>query len=92
MKVKEQIQIVTKHIAAGDERSDKIETIKEIRQLERVEDPSVEKLARRLQRCWLSMAGYRIFPPRRLQLVVCDGVRSFRIHVQGGSRGRTPNT
>jgi hypothetical protein len=35
----------------------------------------------------------RCSPPaqRRLQFVVCDDVRYFRITVQGGSRGPSPN-
>ena len=64
-----------------------IETMEEIMHLERVtvgagaltiesvEDAPVAGLARRMQRCWISTIGYRIFPPPRLQFVVCDNVR-----------------
>ena len=42
--------------------------------IESVEDASVEGLARRMQRCWISTIGYSIFSPPRLQFVVCDDV------------------
>ena len=77
--------------------------MEEIRQLERVivaagamkienvDDAPVAALAMRMRQCWISTIGYKIFPPPRKQFVVCYDVSSFRITVQGGGRGPTPN-
>ena len=101
VEAEEQIQRVTEQIASGDRGSDRIETIEEIMQLERVtaaamtlddEDEAVAALARRMRQCWISTIGYKI-SPHKTKFVVSEKGGSIRITetVQGGSRGSTPN-
>ena len=101
VEAEEKIQRVTSSIALGDRGSDRIETMEEIMQLERVtaaaramtlddEDEAVAALARRMRQCWISTIGYKIFP-HKTKFVVSENDGSIRITVQGGSRGPTPN-
>ena len=102
MEAQRRIEEVTEQIAIGDrkDREDRIETIEETMQLERITiaasrmsvtevQSTVADLVPRLQQCWISTIGYRYPAPRKI--IVCNEYRSFVISVQGGSSGPKPN-